>query len=64
MAVANYGELLAHNGHAIGVTTYGDEIEVGGVMVEKPPDNVAVECFDCYVTLFDFDNPDNRDGGG
>ncbi len=43
MAVDNYDELVTHVGHNIVVVNYGC-------------DNVAVECEDCHIILFDYDS--------
>lgn len=42
----DYKELLNHYGHDVVVVIYGDPDD---------PENVAVECKDCYQVLTDFD---------
>lgn len=50
MSAQNYGELLDHAGHSIVIATYGDEDD---------PENVAIECVDCYEVLLDYDREEN-----
>lgn len=45
MAVASFDELIYHVNHEVEVASYGFPLPV----------NVAVECIDCDVILFDFD---------
>ena len=47
MSAHNFDELAEHVGHAVEVTAYGN-----------PTLNVAVECIDCCMVLFDFDRGD------
>ena len=48
MSVQNYTELSEHYGHSLGVTIYGDQV------------NIAIECEDCNEVLLDFDNEENE----
>lgn len=43
MSIPSFDDLLLHVGHNIEVVTYGD-----------PPENVSIECTDCYEVLIDF----------
>ncbi len=53
--VRNFGELVAHVGHAVAVVTYGTH----GREITAA-DNVAVECGTCATVLLDFDNEDEQ----
>ena len=44
MAASTFDDLMYHVNHEVEVATYG-----------YPPVNVAVECVDCDMVLFDFD---------
>lgn len=50
MGVYDYEDLRRHIGHKIVCVCYGKK--------GKAPDNVAIECEDCYEVLLDFDNPE------
>jgi Zn finger protein HypA/HybF involved in hydrogenase expression len=43
MAVQNYSDLIAHNGHKIVIVTLYNE-------------SVAIECEDCHEVLLNYDN--------
>ena len=47
MAVSNFKELVSHKGHEVVLVTYESPDAIWGV---------AVECEDCGVVLFDYDN--------
>lgn len=55
MGVSTFADLLAHAGHRVRVTTYGN---AGSGVV-----NVAVECVSCGTVLFDFDRDGDEDEG-
>lgn len=44
-------KLLAHINHDVVMVYYGDSAE--------NPDNIAIECQDCFEVLIDIDNPAN-----
>lgn len=48
MAVSSFAELLDHEGHELECVSYGRSGE--------DPQNVAVECVECGMVLFDFDS--------
>jgi len=48
MSAASYAELRAHVGHRIECVVYG--VDSAG-----QPENVAVECIDCYEVILDYD---------
>lgn len=51
MAASSYKELKEHIGHAIACVGYGANGNIA---------NVAVECEDCCVVLFDFNQDDDK----
>lgn len=51
MSALSYADLKAHIGHRIECVGYDEE-------PLSEPENVAVECIDCYEVILDFDRDD------
>ena len=48
MSLLGYGELRVHIGHRIECVAYSNG-------TSSEPQNVAVECVDCFVVIVDYD---------